>query len=639
MNRWKQACCAETGVLLIVLTLLLLRLGVNELGSADEATHAQVAREMARDGHWLYPTCRGEPYFEKPPLKFWLTALTFLVAGESEFTARLGSALFGLGAVWGVMRLGSLLFNRGVGLAAGLVLVTTWEFLFNHCARTGEMDSALLFFSALSVVALWKARVERNPRNLYAAALWLALGFLTKGHLALLPLLWLPLVWWVKPRFEVIPTGGGQEGERQESWHPEPPSPHLPPPTSSCFSPRHLALACAIFLGISAPWFLLQLLHYGGRFWDYMFRHNLAGYAMGTVERADISARYCLELVLWLDYPWPPMILLGGLMFFCRKLTTEFARIHVARLWLLAWFGVTTLVFALSKTKLPWYHLPILIPASVMAGFALERWWTVGERRDPRYATRRRDEALWRSRIGFGEARSFRGWNWLWLVLHVGLLFLLTGFADCLFKALKAWQQNDVLTFANYGYYFFKDPNQRSVWVALAVLPVGLLGWLGARDKSFVVLQRLRVLLFSGTAVVFAALGIFAPRESEMARETVEQVLATQRPGDGTLAVHLFDAYHEQAPHYLVSPALYYYLAASPKIQIHQHPPDPDHWRRFLKTPHPTCAEVIPAAWMADPDTRDENAVPLRKIRNAQLICVPARNGDDSTVHPSSRLR
>ena len=141
-------------VLAIAAFFLFAGLGDDELRSADEATHAQVSREMVRDGHWLYPTCRGEPYMEKPPLKFWLTALTFKIAGESEFTVRLGSALFGLASVWGVMRLGRLFFNRKVGIGAGFVLATFWEFYHNHCARTGELDSAILFFTVMLVGAV-----------------------------------------------------------------------------------------------------------------------------------------------------------------------------------------------------------------------------------------------------------------------------------------------------------------------------------------------------------------------------------------------------------------------------------------------------------------------------------------------------
>jgi len=597
MNHWKCAHLAEAGVLVIALFLLLIRLGSGELGSADEAVHAQVAREMARDGHWLYPTYRGEPYFEKPPLKFWLTALTFRAAGESEWTARLWSALFGWGTVWGVMVLGRLMFNRGTGLLAGLVLVTTWEFLFNHCARTGELDSALLFFTTFSIIALWKAFVEGNPRGLYAAGLWLALGFLTKGHAALLPLLWLPVVCQVRPRAAFDVRRSMFSGGR--------------------ISGQHAAFACVIFLGITAPWFLLQTGHYGLSFWDYMYRHNLAGYILGEVERPWAAssclegARYYLEQILGRNYPWPPMALMGTLMCFSRGATVEFAKVRTARFWLLAWLGATFLVFSLSKTRLPWYHLPSLIPMAVLAGFALERCWR------------------W-------TGASFPRWNLTWLGLHVGLFFLIAGFGEVLIDWVVACYQKRHQDISNYAWYFIHDPRQRSVPVALAILPIGLIGLAGEKAKGL--FRRARVILFLIVAVAFAKFGVFRPRESEGARETIGRLLAKHQESIEhgktamLLPVHLFDAYHEHAPHYMVSPARYYYLDGHPAFRLFQHPLRREQWQRLMKTAPRPCAAIIPSGWAKDflfifdePAFRkvyssDQSVIPIQKTQDIQWV-------------------
>ncbi|MBI4025725.1 MAG: glycosyltransferase family 39 protein [Verrucomicrobia bacterium] len=539
----------------IALVLLFHRLGVEDLGSADEAVHGQVAREMARDGHWLYPTYRGEPYFEKPPLKFWLTAVTFRVAGESEFTARLWSALFALGAVWGVARLGAVMFNRKVGWAAGLVLVTTWEFLFDHCARTGELDSALLCFMTFSVEALWRFRGTGDPRFLRHAAVSLALGFLIKGHLALLPLLWLPWVWRVP-----IAPGNVRQPIRA----------------------RHIAVSLLIFFGIAAPWFLFQWRHYGNLFWAYMIRHNLTGYAMGKVENADTSIWYYVDRMVSLDYPWPPLMILGGLFWFQRDRTGDFPRIHAARAWLLAWLGTTILVLACSKTKLPWYHLPAMIPLALMAGFAVERCLRAA-----------------------GDERM-RRWNWFWLVLHVGLFFFVRGFAHCARGCLAAWIEQDRATLANYAYHFFENPGQRSVVVALAMLFAMILGGgvvFGARivrrrsclaKASF---WRTQCGLCLGLAVGFAWLETWKPQVSEGARETVQQMLMRGRSQDGIVTVHLFDGFRAHAPHYSLSPSLYYYLASSPQTRLHHHPTDETEWRRFAATMNEPCLAVIPSAW------------------------------------------
>ncbi len=539
----------EVGILLIASILLFGWLGVDELGSADEAIHAQVAREMVRDGHWLYPTYRGEPYFEKPPLKFWLTAITYLSLGESEFTARFWSALFGLGTVWGVMRLGRLFFNRTVGLAAALVLVTTWEFLFNHCARTGELDSAILFFSVMTVMAFWKLRRTMNPSHLYHATFWLALGFLIKGHVALLPILWLPWVW----RIEV-----DQENHLRK---------------------RHGLWACALFMGMTAPWFILQTFHYGERYWSYMFHHNLAGYAFGYVEKADASWRYYFEQILWLDYPWPPLVFVGGILLFRRKFTEDLSQLRSVRRGLLAWLGTVFFVFSISKTKLPWYHLPALIPMSLLAGFALERCWKLRDHVKTRF------------------------WNRLWLGFHAGLFFLTAGFSSCLWKYFQAWWNHDQKDVSNYTYYFFYDPNQRSALIALATL-VGMF-LLGIRNMlrnekrgAHGAFPKIQVILFFGIALGFTYFEILRPKISERARETTDGMMFRMETSEKQIAVHLFDTFHERAPHYGLSPAFYYYLSSSPKASLVHHPIEQRDWERLIQTTQKPCVTIIPSSWI-----------------------------------------
>ena len=40
----------------------------------DEARYASIGREMSRSGDWITPRLDGQPWFEKPPLTYWVTA-------------------------------------------------------------------------------------------------------------------------------------------------------------------------------------------------------------------------------------------------------------------------------------------------------------------------------------------------------------------------------------------------------------------------------------------------------------------------------------------------------------------------------------------------------------------------------------
>jgi 4-amino-4-deoxy-L-arabinose transferase-like glycosyltransferase len=72
----------------------------------DEPRYSQVAREMFLRGDWVTPTLGGYHWFEKPALLYWLQIASYNLFGVSEFSARFGSALFGLGTVASLWVLG-----------------------------------------------------------------------------------------------------------------------------------------------------------------------------------------------------------------------------------------------------------------------------------------------------------------------------------------------------------------------------------------------------------------------------------------------------------------------------------------------------------------------------------------------------
>src|SRR5688572_22859671 len=72
----------------------------------DEPRYAQVAREMFERSDWITPTLGGFHWFEKPALLYWLQIFSYNIFGVSEFAARFGSALFGLGTVTSLWILG-----------------------------------------------------------------------------------------------------------------------------------------------------------------------------------------------------------------------------------------------------------------------------------------------------------------------------------------------------------------------------------------------------------------------------------------------------------------------------------------------------------------------------------------------------
>src|SRR5947207_5372847 len=66
--------------------------GVGLLGP-DEPRYAAIGREMARSGDWITPRLWGEPWFEKPPLLYWMTGTAFRLGLGEELAPRLPVAL------------------------------------------------------------------------------------------------------------------------------------------------------------------------------------------------------------------------------------------------------------------------------------------------------------------------------------------------------------------------------------------------------------------------------------------------------------------------------------------------------------------------------------------------------------------
>src|SRR5688500_7344781 len=90
---------------LIVILIYFFGLTIPLLGP-DEPRYSQVAREMFERGDWVTPTLGGYHWFEKPALLYWLQIAAYKVFGVNEFSARLGSAVFGLGTVFSLWILG-----------------------------------------------------------------------------------------------------------------------------------------------------------------------------------------------------------------------------------------------------------------------------------------------------------------------------------------------------------------------------------------------------------------------------------------------------------------------------------------------------------------------------------------------------
>ena len=148
----------------------------------DSAHHANIGLYMYLTGDYVNLIDNGQDYLDKPHLHFWLCALSYEIFGVTTFAYKLPSFLFSIGGVYSVYRLGKILFNAETGKLAALIIASSFSFILaNNDVRMDAILTASVAFSSWQGIAFIENKKIVNALGL---AFGLALGFCTKGHIA-----------------------------------------------------------------------------------------------------------------------------------------------------------------------------------------------------------------------------------------------------------------------------------------------------------------------------------------------------------------------------------------------------------------------------------------------------------------------
>ena len=149
----------------------------------SEARYAEIARIMSETGDWITPWFDYDvPFWGKPPLSFWLGALSFNVFGVNEFAARLPSWLVNVGILVLIYHLTHRLVGKRQAIIACLVFSTMGlSFMMAGAVLT---DPFLALGIALSLVSIILALREPSSSWCWWFFVGLAIGLLAKGPLA-----------------------------------------------------------------------------------------------------------------------------------------------------------------------------------------------------------------------------------------------------------------------------------------------------------------------------------------------------------------------------------------------------------------------------------------------------------------------
>lgn len=322
-------------VALVVVVKLILS-AIIPLFDKTESRYAEIARLMAETNNWIvlhidYQT----PFWAKPPLSTWLSALSFSIFGVSELTARIPSIFISLLIIYGVYKI--LKFNIDTFIILAFLLLTTPEFLIH----TGVVstDTALNFCVVLIMLALYKAFENPNDKKWgFLVFIGIGLGLLTKGPLIIVLTAPPFFVWLLLHKFSI-----------KQIWQ------NLP-----------WLIGVIITVIMAVPWYYLADKMSPG-FLDYFivgehFKRFLEpGWKGDLYGSGHAQPKGMIWVFLFIfTFPWFQLVLIN--LWKNRKSIFKDKWISFLVLWLI-W---TPLFFTMSRNILHTYILPVTVPIALL---------------------------------------------------------------------------------------------------------------------------------------------------------------------------------------------------------------------------------------------------------------------------------
>lgn len=345
--------CSARGLVIIMIlafaALYLAPLAGHHLIEPDEGRYAEIPREMLESGDYITPMLNYVKYFEKPPMLYWLSALSYKAFGENPFAARFPTAVSALLGIAVTGFLGCHIFGKRAGAISAAVTGTS--LLYYAIGTINITDMLLAFFITLTMTAFYVWHTGGGRRWLLIAYAAMALGTLSKGLAAV-----------VLPGAIVlcyIAFTGKWRIIIDQLWLP----------------------GLLLFFAISVPWFYLVSRENPDFLRFFFIQEHFQRYTTTMHNRYEPFWFY-LPLIPAAVMPWTAFLFaLGSKESTLRSPGTQ--SVKDANIFLLLWFAVILLFFSASGSKLIPYIVPCVPPLAVLMAANADRMlsserWTGG---------------------------------------------------------------------------------------------------------------------------------------------------------------------------------------------------------------------------------------------------------------------
>lgn len=325
-------------ILTVILSIILIR-GLNIDVTRDAAKYAYIAKEIVQNNQWIDIHIDNEPYEQKPHLTFWLSAISFLIFGVSNFAFKFPILLYTLLGLFFTFKLGQSAYNKTIGyLAATISSFSVIFILYNQDIHT---DTVLFTNTAFALWQLWEYLKKSKTRHLLGTALALGLCMLTKGPFGI-----------VLPVLSVLSYLIATKQSKR------------------IFHFSWLIIATGTIV-ISAPAFYQLYINWGFEGFNFFFITNTFGRFTGSYLGQNPDPTFYFHNILYLFLPWSVLFFIA---LFKGIVQIKKQSLNAPDFFFLYGFLIFFLVISISQSKLPNYLMTALPSMSIITAVYWEQF-------------------------------------------------------------------------------------------------------------------------------------------------------------------------------------------------------------------------------------------------------------------------
>ncbi|MBC9929755.1 ArnT family glycosyltransferase [Chitinophaga qingshengii] len=322
-------------------------LGRVHLFDWDEINFAECSREMLKLDDYTRIYVNFKPFWEKPPMFFWMQSLSMKIFGINEFAARFPNAICGIVTLIVLFVCGTRLYDRKFGILWALAFGGS---LFpNMYFKSGIIDPWFNLFTFLAlyyfILYHWKRngfdKEDLNKKPVFYAVwsgIFMGLAILTKGQVALMVFLLVLGVYFLYNRFRIF------------------------------FNWGHALLFLLVTALVTLTWYGYETAKNGPWFITEFLKYQ---YRLFTTHDAGQAGFFGYHYIVLLIGCFPAS-LFAIPAFFKGHYSSRYDKDF--KMWMIMLFWVVTVLFTIVQSRIIHYSSLAWFPITFLAAYSFYKW-------------------------------------------------------------------------------------------------------------------------------------------------------------------------------------------------------------------------------------------------------------------------